>query len=198
MNQSDVCRISLVVEGASIELEGSREYVDSILIEHQVVEELAKLLRGSPPTDGGRTVAMTGPLVNAKRGSSSPVRRGRLKQRNYAVMPDLELGATEHAPSLGDFMKEKDPRNRTDFIAVVVFYLKNLRALSTVNSSHVYTCYKVLGRAIPTAFAQSFVDARGKARFIRYENADDDISLTIAGENRVEHELPEARGEKKR
>jgi hypothetical protein len=158
-----------------------------------------RLLGAGHSTVGGGTVAeATTPIVSVKKGSGTPARRGRGRQRQYAFVDDMEVEATERAPSLGEFMKAKDPKNRTDFIAVVVFYLKNLRSLPRVNSSHVYTCYKVLGRAIPTAFAQSFVDARGKARFIRYANADDDISLTIAGENRVEHELPETRGEKKR
>jgi hypothetical protein len=61
--------------------------------------------------------------------------------------------------------------------------------LTNVSYNQIYTCYKEISKKTPEAFKQSFTDTKNKQGYIDISD-DGVLSLSLRGENFVEHDLP--------
>jgi hypothetical protein len=113
---------------------------------------------------------------------------------SYSIDRNLDLRGSDDIPSFKEFYEKKKPSNKSEFNAVTVYYLKNLKSMSTVSLSHAYTCYKEIGLKPAEHFKQSFIDTKNKQGYIEY---DENWNLLIPhrGVVFVEHALP-PRGDK--
>lgn len=146
----------------------------------------------------------TAPVKTAETGGRKSTRRraGRSRpkapgedgksMRRRATSPsavrDLDLAPKGEA-SLKDFVAEKQPKTNHDKNVVSVYYLAEVLRLNGVTVDHVFTCYKDMRWREPGNLANSLALTANRKRFLDTASLDD-IKLTPAGRNHVDHDLP--------
>ncbi|MBO8130969.1 MAG: hypothetical protein H0Z29_05560 [Candidatus Marinimicrobia bacterium] len=111
-------------------------------------------------------------------------------KETFTIVKDLNLMGPKDKPTFKDFYGGKKPKSNIEFNVVSIYYLKKILNIEKVNLNHIYTCYKEVGRKIPSNLKQSIYDTSGpKYGYIDASNSND-LKLPTTGENLVEHELP--------
>ena len=116
---------------------------------------------------------------------TKPTRR---KASSPTSVRDLDL-APDGKPSLKDFVAEKRPKTNHDRNALSVYYLSEILGIDAVTVDHVFTCYKDMRWREPVDLANNLSLTANRKRFIDTANRDD-IKITPAGRNHIEHDLP--------
>jgi hypothetical protein len=116
------------------------------------------------------------------------VKRTRRRATSPSAVRDLDL-APRGETSLKDFVAEKHPKTNHDKNVVSVYYLAEVLRLSGVTVDHVFTCYKDMRWREPGNLANSLALTANRKRFLDTASLDD-IKLTPAGRNHVDHDLP--------
>jgi hypothetical protein len=111
----------------------------------------------------------------------------------YNIVKTLDLSIREHDQSLKDFFLEKSPKSALETNAVFVYYLQKLAGVRNITINHIYTCYKDVKVKVPGALRQSVIDTSFKKGWIDTKSLED-ITISIQGENLVEHDLPKQKG----
>ncbi|WP_439473700.1 hypothetical protein [Algoriphagus formosus] len=106
--------------------------------------------------------------------------------QSYSLVTSLNL-VSAGSKSLKDFFAEYDAKNNFDYNIIILYYLKNELTDIEVSVNHIYTCYKHLGLKVPN-ITQSLRDTKNRKGWIDTSNSDD-LKVTIAGENYIEHEI---------
>lgn len=176
-------RIKITIGNATIELEGSQDYIEKKLKEPESFSGLVKQV--------GEVVPAISPEVKAKGQKVKAAKRKRVTKgmESYKVVTDLDLSGTDNIPSLKDFYNEKKPTSCQEMNSVFVYYLKKIRNMESVGVDHIYTCYKYVGAKVPGRLYQSIVDTRKRKGWIITDNMDD-LRIGTVGENFVEKDLP--------
>jgi len=173
----------------------------------QVYTAPPKRLTGTASSDSDATLfdgqdVIDGEAVvpNDKPGSETteeqPRRRtrgdGQNRDRNagLAIVKSLNLHPDEKE-SLKHFVAAKRPKTQEEHIAVFIYYLKNVIEESKVGFSHIYTCFKEIGKRMPADLPQSCRNAGSTKGWIDTSTADD-LKRTTRGDNFVENDLPRA------
>ena len=182
-------KIKITVGNATIEVEGSQEYVEKKLGEPESFTGLVEKVGGVVPAIPTK--------VEAKGQEAKAERRKRITRvgETYKLVPDLNLSGTENIPSLKNFYKEKNPTSALECNPVFIYYLKTLLKIEKVGLGHVYTCYKAVGAKVPGRLYQSLVDTQNRKASIITKDIKD-IGISTIGENFVEQELPKSRKSK--
>jgi hypothetical protein len=177
-------RIKITVGDATIEVEGSQDYVEKKLKEPQSFGGLVKQVSGVVPAIPAK--------VEAKGQEAKAEKRKKItKGETYKTVPNLNLSGTDDIPPLKDFYKEKSPAFALECNAVFIYYLKKMLKIDRVSIEHVYTCYKAVGVKVPGKLYQSLADTqRRKATIITSDM--EDLGISTIGENFVEQELPKS------
>jgi hypothetical protein len=118
-------------------------------------------------------------------------KRTRRRALSPSAVRDLDL-APNGATSLKDFVAEKQPKTNHDKNVVSVYYLAEVLRLNGVTVDHVFTCYKDMRWREPGNLANSLALTANRKRFLDTASLDD-IKLTPAGRNHVDHDLPPKR-----
>ena len=120
---------------------------------------------------------------------SKETRKPKRKQtRGPTVQKDLDL-RPKGKTSLTEFAESKEPKNNDDKNVVSVFYLRRIADTETVSIDHVFTCYREMGWREPANLANSLAITASKKGYLDTSTLED-IKLTPAGRNHVEHDLP--------
>jgi hypothetical protein len=114
-------------------------------------------------------------------------KKGSVKPSQF--IKTLDLSGNEQIISLKDFVEEKIPASNVQKTTVFVYYLQNKLALTDITIDHVFTCYKNIGARIPTNLPQNIADACS-SRFGYLDRTNGKLSVSVAGTNFVEHDLP--------
>lgn len=185
--------------GCVFELDGTEDFVA-----HQLAEIRELVKSGLLPVqqtaeteterdDGntevaGEASALESGAVTA--GAQSPKRKARQRKRAAYKVLTLDLHGKDH-DSLQDFVKAKNPRSGPDRLAVVAHWLKTHLKLDEIGFDHVYTCYKTLNWPVPASIRSALKDAARRNGYFDGGAKPGLYRLTVVGENRVEHVLPE-------
>jgi hypothetical protein len=175
-------RIKITIGDATIEVEGSQDYIEKKLKEPQSFGGLVKQVAETVPPIPTKTKA-------EGRETKAEKRKRTTKGETYKTVPDLNLSGTDDIPSLKDFYKDKSPVSAQDCNAVFIYYLKKMRKVDKVSILHVYTCYKAVGVKVPGRLYQSLLDTQNRKSTIITSNMED-LGISTIGENFVEQELP--------
>lgn len=182
-------KIRITVGNATIEVEGSQDYIEAKLKEPETFDGLIKKVAGVVPAISAEVKAKGQEVKAAKR------KRVTKAGESYKLVPNLNLSGTDDIPSLKDFYKEKSPTSAQECNAVFIYYLKKMLKIDKVGIDHIYTCYKAAGAKIPGRLYQSLVDTQNvKATIITRDIKD--IGTSTIGENFVEQELPKSQKSK--
>lgn len=84
-----------------------------------------------------------------------------------------------------DFIASYAMTNHANNIVGFVKFLES-KGRKPATFDEIYTCYRDAGLRIPEAFAQAFMDTRGKKSFIQFSGPTD-VELTLRGSNHIEH-----------
>ncbi len=118
-------------------------------------------------------------------------KRTRRRATSPSAVRDLDL-APKGETSLKDFVAEKQPKTNHDKNVVSVYYLAEVLRLNGVTVDHVFTCYKDMRWREPGNLGNSLALTANRKRFLDTASLDD-IKLTPAGRNHVDHDLPPKR-----
>lgn len=178
-------RIKITVGDATIEVEGSQEYIEKKLKEPQSFSELAKQVGGIVPATPAK--------VEAKGQKVKTERRKKTTKggETYKIVPNLNLSGKDDISNLKDFYKEKSPTSALECNAVFVYYLKKMLKIDKVGIGHIYTCYKAVGFRVPGRLYQSLLDTQNRKSTIITTDMED-LDISTIGENFVEQELPKS------
>jgi len=109
------------------------------------------------------------------------------------LLGDLNL-SPQGKESLKDFYSKYDAKSNFEKNLLFCYYLLKHVEASALNWNHFYTCYKAVAERVPGNLYQSLTDTKNRKGWIDTQNTED-IKLTIAGENYVEHEMPKKQTE---
>ena len=115
-------------------------------------------------------------------------------KESVSLIKDLDL-RPKGETSFKDFYAEKQPSSAMDFNTVAIYYLKEVCQIDSVTPSHIYTCYKEVGKRPPEAFSQSLRDTASKNGHIDTSKIND-IKIALRGKTFVEHDLPKQKSKK--
>ena len=182
-------KIRITVGNATIEVEGSQDYIEKKLKEPESFDGLVKKVGGAVPAISAGVKAKGQEVKVAKR------KRVAKAGESYKAVPDLNLSGTDDIPSLKDFYKEKKPAFAQECNAVFVYYLTKILKIGKVGIDHVYTCYRAVGAKVPGRLYQSLIDTQNRKTTIITRDIKD-IGISTIGENFVEQELPQSQKSK--
>ncbi len=111
-----------------------------------------------------------------------------------SVIRDLDL-TPKGKTSLKDFVAAKQPKTQHDYNSVSVYYFAEELGIAAVTLNHVFTAYKDMKWREPASLSNSLSLTAVRKRFLDTSNMDD-IKLTPAGRNHVQHDLPPAKKDK--
>jgi hypothetical protein len=120
-------------------------------------------------------------------------KNGVKSKESHKIVGDLNLMPIGEV-SFKDFYLEKSNSGTSDlsaqeFNAVAAYYLKNVIKITNVTPEHIYSCYKDVKKEVPTALTQGLRNTASRTSWIDTKSIND-IKMTTAGENMVEHTLP--------
>lgn len=118
-----------------------------------------------------------------------PAKKGRKKSTVAPTfVKDLNLRPAKKK-SLTAFVEEKKPASNQQLHVVIVYYLQKILGTSGISPSHVYTCLKELKKRVPNDLWATLRVTASKTNALDTGNRED-ITITVAGENLVDHDLP--------
>jgi hypothetical protein len=121
--------------------------------------------------------------------ASTPTKgAGRFKETAPTLDKNLNL-RPKGVMSFKDFAAQKNPRNLNERNLVAVFYLERVAAVGKVTSNQVYTCFKEAGWRLP-AYPRNALQVTASTKAWLNTSDANDITVTPAGENVVDHDLP--------
>lgn len=176
-------KIRITVGNATIEVEGSQDYIEKKLKEPESFDGLVKKVEGIVPTIAAKDKTK-GQKVKATK--QKRVTKG---AESHNLVTDLDLSGTDIISSLKDFYIKKKPTSAQERNAVFIYYLKKMLKIENVSIDHVYTCYKAVSAKVPGRLYQNIIDTRKRKGWIITENIND-LSIGTLGENFVEQDLP--------
>lgn len=109
-------------------------------------------------------------------------------KETYQMNKDLDL-LPKDKQSFKSFYEEKNPTTNIEFNAVAVYYLEKILEKTDIALGDVYTCYKHVGRKVPSALKQSLVDT-SSSRYGYIATSNNCFFIPVVGENFVEYDLP--------
>ena len=182
-------RIKIDIKGTTFEAEGEESFVKAIFEDFKDnIRTQLTVLAAQHAEEEPSTAALTSGNATIKPAPKNTKTKNPKRKESYSIIKDLNL-LPAGKDSLRDFYAKKGPATAMEQTAVFVYYLKRILEAASVGVNHVYTCYKAVGERVPGALKQNVADTSSRKGYIDTKNFDD-IQLTIAGENFVEHELP--------
>lgn len=156
----------------------------SVASEAEALEEGAGAGAGAPPAKRAR------PRTSNKKPEASPSGRGTARAKVAPPTLDKTLNLRPAgAQSFKDFVATKQPRDNNERNLVSVYYLERIAGVTGATVNQVYTCYKEAGWRIPGNQRNALAVTASTKGWINTKNMDA-LTVTPAGENHIEHDLP--------
>lgn len=126
----------------------------------------------------------------AKKPDASPGSRATTRAKVAAPTLDKTLNLRPAgAQSFKEFVAEKLPRDNNERNLASVYYLERIAGVTGVNVNQVYTGYKEASWRVPGNLRNALAVTASTKGWINTKNMDA-LTVTPAGENHIEHDLP--------
>ncbi len=122
-----------------------------------------------------------------KRGKKTKV-KSNAKSTSFSLVASLNLNP-QAQKSLKSFFSEFITKTFLDKNLLFIYYMERILKITDIGINHVYTCYKNVGEKVPGNLYQSLVDTKNLKGWIESKDINN-LKITIAGENHVEHDYP--------
>lgn len=176
-----MARIKIDVSAGILEVEGDEKFLTSI---YEDFKGRLQVRQAIQPTDTPKKIDK-GKAQSQKKTTNSKVGA---RKESYAFVKDLDLRGSKEGSSLRTFFDEKSPNSAMEMTTVFVYYLEKIAHANPITLDHIYTCYKEVGKKVPTALKQNLLDTAHRKGTVDTSSLDD-IKLTTRGENMVELDL---------
>lgn len=175
-----------------IDVEGSEDFVLAVYKDFK--EKLDRLRAPAPakqPHGEGSTGAHTNQQAaapaKAAAGGSKPKRSGK---PTPTIVKDLDLSGGGNCERLKDFYAKYETKTNFERNLVFIYYLQHKLGMSGIKVDHVFSCYRdVPGVKAPEALRQSLLDTSNRRGWLDTSDTED-IKVSIAGVNFLEHDMP--------
>ncbi len=189
-----VTKVRIDLAAGTMEAEGSEEFIRELYQDFR--ERVGAKLnqpgsRTSTSSPTPRDVESEDKLGSDRKKSAN--KGSSVRSRTPVLIKDLDLATKGSQVGLKDFIKRyRTLRNSQEQNSLFVYYLARVLGVKPINIDHVYTCYKDVGVRVPGVLPQSLWDTARRKGTVDTTSLDD-IKLTLAGENWVEHDLEKAK-----
>lgn len=190
-------RAKIDLKAGVVELEGSEDFVRHHL------ERFSALFHSTPHHHQASESGMGTPPVQEQ---AAPVVRKRKPVAKAAAAPKAAKGPTKtkrieparfdidksgSTVSLEDFLKEKKPKSTGDVIAVIGYYLTQLKGATTFSEGNIDYAYRTLQlKGRPKHLHQIIINNKNQKDLFEPAGEDGTWMLTRAGEIYVDEKLP--------
>ncbi len=128
-------------------------------------------------------------VPNARQTTKSvPAKSTKSHANKPTFVKDLNL-RPQGKEALKEFVAKKSPKTNEERFSVIVYYLQKELGVNDINPSHIYTAFKDLGVKVPLDISDALYKCANRKGWIDTSNISA-VTLTIPGENFVEHDLP--------
>ena len=174
-------KIKINIKEGTFEIEGSESFVT------QYWEKLKTSLENLPPVMP--TISNELKTTKPKPKTPSKKNQSNTKKESMALIP-LDLKGGENIPSFKQLYKEKSPTSHREIVTLMAYYLKKYLEIENMKYGHALFCYGETGKAKPLNISSLFADVKYHHKWLDIGSEPYSVTLTIAGENLVEHDLP--------
>ena len=178
-------RLRISINEGLLEVEGREEFARQIYEDFKVYAAKGRPLGHDAKMEGQSSSGAIKSEV------SSQSRRQKSSTGDPHFDKVLDLAARNGNPSLCDYFAKFTPKSHSERNLIFVHYLQNIVGLDSISVDHVYTCYREVQASAPESFRQSLIDTNNKKGWLNTESLDE-IEVTIAGQNHLEHKMPKA------
>lgn len=187
-------RVRIDLTAGVLEAEGSEDFIRELYLDFKT--RVAEQNRPAAPASEASSKPASGEAGSGRKKKAERRSGGTSKRdRTPVLVKELDLAPKGNRPGLKDFVKKYAKlRNAMEWNALFVYYLSRELTITPITIDHVYTCYKHIGARVPTVLTQSLWDTARRKGTVDTSSLDD-IKLTTAGENWVDHDLPKAGSE---
>lgn len=138
-------------------------------------------------TQRTRSKPKKAPSEGAKQAATT---KSNTRRKLPSIAVDEALDIEPHGEvSLPDFATEKQPKTLQDQSMVIIYWLKHNAKFEKVGISQIFTCYKRMGWKAPAIPSNQLSKMASRYKWLDTSKPDD-VSLTHAGSQYVEHDLP--------
>ena len=118
----------------------------------------------------------------------SPMKKRVRGRSGPSLVPDLNL-RPKGKESLTDFIAKKKPKDNQERLAAIVHYLQKILGVKDIGQNHIYTAFKEINMKVPSNIQVALSLTAKRKGWIDTKNMSD-LTMTVPGENFVEHDLP--------
>jgi hypothetical protein len=191
-------RAKIAVGNNSVELEGSEEFVSKYLDSFRAL--LEKNNGGQPATQEQRGKAIEDNEQAQKGGKagSKPDKKQPRKKPQHIEPEPFDVDKVGQTPSLKEFFDQKKPgKNAGKRIAVISYYMKQIKNIPIFTEGNIDYAYKTLSLTErPVHIYQIIVNNKNTNGWFDEAKDDNGWVLTRPGEIFVEEKLPEGQDKK--
>ena len=172
-----------------LEVEGSEKFVSEIYQDFK--ENLSLKLQVKNLATPSHPLNSTHPeKTNVSIERSKKKRKVSSGVKTPSLAKDLDLLGKDKGVSLKAFIASYlTPKSAMEWNLLFVYYLQKILEIPAVGIDQIYTCYKHLSVKSPNNLYQSLLDTAHRKGSINTDSVDS-ITITMVGENLVEHEMP--------
>jgi len=157
-----------------------------------VAERILKLIAAKYNVSVGGTAAaaQSGRVRRSRAGVTSAGSTSKKRVKSSAPSLDKMLNLNpDDNQSWAEFSGSKNPRAAEKKVVVAVYYLTHILKLTAISANQAYTCFRHVGWKLPADFMNA-LHRTGSLGWLDTSEREN-IIVTPAGINLVEHRLPE-------
>ncbi len=188
------CKLNINLSQGSVEAEGSEEFVMNI---YNDFKDRMGNVSYSPQNTGQQkqppanesAKSRKSKIPNSKNNSRKSVKAPKKKtvSKAYSLCKNLNIYEEGEKPSLADFLNDYNVTSNQTRNLLFVHYLKEIKEEEKVGIDEIYTCYKMLNLKIPK-IEQGLFNTANRTGWLDTASLEE-LTITLAGENAVSHEL---------
>ncbi|MCU0678578.1 MAG: hypothetical protein MUF19_03275 [Candidatus Pacebacteria bacterium] len=186
-------KIRIDIKNGLVEAEGDVDFVKGVYNDYKDI--LGSLIALRQQTQDPVLIDNAREVTEKKHKTKdkTKAKTGIKSKESHKIVGDLNLMPVGEV-SFKDFYSQKSNAGTSvlsaqEFNAVATYYLKNVIKIANVTPEHIYSCYKDVKKEVPTALTQGLRNTASRTSWIDTGSIND-IKMTTAGENMVEHILP--------
>lgn len=124
-----------------------------------------------------------------------PRGQGEKRDRNAGIVPVGDVDWVQKGKdSLKDFFASKAPQSDLEQVLVICYYLQHTADLAAFGAGHVMSGFKHVGKPIPKDLKRTIRNAATDKTWLNVADMEK-LRTTTEGENYVEHELGQPKGD---
>jgi hypothetical protein len=190
-------KIHINLHQGLIEAEGEETFVAKVYEDFKFQMNFAPLIKTKFDKSANQPAQNNEAAAHGK-----PKSPRRSKKKSTEVGTETGASVTSYKPNIDatlnlatfkPYIAKHVTKNAAQQILLYAYYLREELKITPCTLDQIFTCMKAAGNKVPTAFGQVFINTRGNDyAYIDFSSAND-VTITIKGDNFVNHEMGKAK-----